>query len=166
MVFLQNNFELNPELLLAEMKALPSNSAAFSSLALAKDKVVALKDLRTVDLESVSQNELSAYVFLFDSDLLRLLTPLNFAYFNRFVLEEMIILPIAALLQKTERLRCITALLHGYETALVQFKEFVLEPRPALKDHLCFVSYPSDPYALRAAEFAAFADSLAAISGS
>ena len=55
-VFLQNNFEINAQLLLKAVETMPENSAAFSSLALAKNKVVALKDLRTVDLDSVSQN--------------------------------------------------------------------------------------------------------------
>ena len=69
-----------------EVKKTPEKSASFSSLALVKDKLISLKDLRTVDLDTVSQNDISAYVFVFDPIFLKYLTPLNFAYYNKFIL--------------------------------------------------------------------------------
>ena len=71
---------------MGEVKKTPKKSASFSSLALVKDKLISLKDLRTVDLDTVSQNEISAYVFVFDPIFLKYLTPLNFAYYNKFIL--------------------------------------------------------------------------------
>ena len=125
-VFLQNNFYINTERILKQMDNTPANSASFSLRALVKDKLTTLKDLRTVDLSTVSQNEISAYVFVFDPVFLHYITPLNFAYYNKFLLEEMLIFPIVALLQKSSQLQAFTEVVHAFDMALVQFKEFVL----------------------------------------
>ena len=60
-----------------------------------------LKNLNEVDLEKVSQKEISEYLFIFDSLFLQYITPLNFAFYNKYLIEEMIIFPIAAILQKS-----------------------------------------------------------------
>ena len=101
MVFLQNNFVVNGEKVSRELDKLPQLAAAFSAKVLAGGKVKELKDLSGVDLGTVSQLEISEYLFMFDPTFLKFLTPLNFAFYNKFLIEEMLIFPIAALLQKS-----------------------------------------------------------------
>ena len=43
-------------------------------------------------------------MFIFDARFLKFITPLNFAYYSKYVLDEMIVVPIIAILQKSGRL--------------------------------------------------------------
>ena len=84
---------------------------------------------------------------MFDSAFFKFITPLNFAFYNKFLLEEMIIYPIVAILQKSSKLIPIESVLHAYEKTAIQFKEFVLKPHnKTVSNHLCFVASPSNPY--------------------
>ena len=75
-----------------------------------------LKDLRTTDLENgMRPEELNQYVFLFDPVLLRIITPLNFAFFNKYTVEEMILFPMLALLQHSEQLSDFDEVVHSFE---------------------------------------------------
>ena len=65
-------------------------------------------------------------MFIFDARFLKLVTPLNFAYYSKYVLEEIIAMPVVAILQKSNQLIGIDKVLHSYEWAHVQFKEFPL----------------------------------------
>ena len=83
------------------MEKLPQHGAAFSKKALVDQKAKTFKNLKEVDLETVSQKEISEYLFIFDSVFLSYITPLNFAFYNKYLIEEMVIFPIVAILQKS-----------------------------------------------------------------
>ena len=116
-----------------------------------------MKNLQITDLASLSQEDLGQYVFIFDSKFLRYITPLNFAYFSKFILEEIIILPLLALLQKSDRIDGFQSLGHSFEEDHIQFKEFPLNNVKENKVHLCFVGYPSNPFSLDEKEVSEFA---------
>ena len=63
-------------------------------------------------------------MYVFDARFLTLVTPLNFAYYSKYVLEEIFIVPILAILQKSSKLGRIDSLVHSFEWPHVQFKEF------------------------------------------
>ena len=86
---------------------------------------------------------------MFSSAFLEIVTPLNFAHFNKYTIENMFIAPILALTQKTNSLFAIKGTWHVFDEAVIQFKEFALQ-KPSLEDSrrlssFCFVSYPLDP---------------------
>jgi len=53
-------------------------------------------------------------------------TPLNFAFFSKYTIEEMIIYPILALLQHSPQLKGFEEVVHSFDRSVVQFKEFAL----------------------------------------
>ena len=71
-------------------------------------------------------------MYVFDPRLLKVVTPLNFAYYSKYVLEEILIVPILAVLQKSDRLARIHPLVHSFEWSHVQFKEFLRSSFPGL----------------------------------
>ena len=85
-------------------------------------------------------------MFLFDPAFLHIVTPLNFAFYSKYTLEEMILYPILALLQGSAQLRPFDDVVHSFDRSVVQFKEFALyQPEEPSKDLPCFVSLPEDP---------------------
>ena len=85
-------------------------------------------------------------MYIFDARFLTLVTPLNFAYYSKYVLEEILIVPILAILQKSDRLVRIDSVVHSFEWPHVQFKEFPLSQRQSNFHHLCFVAFPTNPF--------------------
>ena len=162
-IYLQNNFMINDAVLMSEAQQLPELHAVYSSRVYFQDRERELRDLNKTDLRTLSQLDLAQYVFIFDAKFLRYLTPLNFAYFNKFILEEILILPLLALLQKSPRLVGFHSLGHAVEEEQMQFKEFPLANLKQNKDHVCFVAYPSNPYLLDEKEVEGFASSLKSI---
>ena len=65
-------------------------------------------------------------MFIFDARFLKFPTPLNFTYYSKYVLDEIVAMPVVALLQKSDRLIKIEEIIHSYEWAHAQFKEFPL----------------------------------------
>ena len=114
-IYLQNNFIINDDLLIGEANRLPDFHAVYSSKVYFQGKELELKNLNKTDLTTISQLDLAQYVFIFDARFLRFITPLNFAYFNKFNLEEILIFPLLALLQKSHRLVSFEALGHSFE---------------------------------------------------
>ena len=163
-IYLQNNFIINNEVLMNEARQLPKLHALYSSRVYFQGKERELKDLNRTDLATLSQLDLAQYVLIFDAKFLRYITPLNFAYFNKFILEEILILPLLALLQKSARLVSFNSLGHAVEEEQMQFKEFPLANLKENKEHVCFVAYPSNPYELNEKQVEGFADSLKAMS--
>ena len=59
-------------------------------------------------------------MLIFDARFLKFITPLNFAYYSKYVLEEIIAMPVVAILQKSNQLIKIDdKVLHSYEWAHV-----------------------------------------------
>ena len=87
-------------------------------------------------------------MLIFDARFLKFITPLNFAYYSKYVLDEIIAMPVIAILQKSNQLIKIDTILHSFEWAHVQFKEFPLVPKPGSIKHLCFVAFPTNPSSL------------------
>ena len=162
-IYLQNNFMINDAVLMSEAQQLPELHAVYSSRVYFQDRERELRDLNKTDLRTLSQLDLAQYVFIFDAKFLRYLTPLNFAYFNKFILEEILILPLLALLQKSPRLVGFHSLGHAVEEEQMQFKEFPLANLKQNKEHVCFVAYPSNPYSLDEKEVEGFAASLKSV---
>ena len=52
---------------------------------------------------------------MFDARFFTLVTPLNFAYYSKYVLEEILIVSILAILQKSGRLGRIDSVVHSLE---------------------------------------------------
>ena len=99
-------------------------------------------------------------MYVFDPRLLKVVTPLNFAYYSKYVLEEILIVPILAVLQKSDRIARIHPLVHSFEWSHVQFKEFPLTQRAASTKHLCFVGFPTDPSSVEPEKLQQYLDSL------
>ena len=99
-------------------------------------------------------------MFVFDARFLKLVTPLNFAYYSKYVLEEILVVPIVAILQKSERLIRIHPILHSFEWAHVQFKEFPLTQKAGSPKHLCFVAFPINPSSIEPEKFKEYLSSL------
>ena len=112
-------------------------------------------------MELIPQEVLNKYLLLFDTKYLKVCTPLNFAFFNKFTIEEMITYPILAGVQGSPKLKKIDKCLHGLESSQVQFKEFMM--KPPIVGHfpeLCFVSYPADPFISEETDFTNYLSSL------
>jgi hypothetical protein len=76
------------------------------------------------------------------------ITPLNFAYFTKYTIEEVIILPILAIVQGTTRMIASKLLMHATREVTYESGTFfkVKESVTNARNSLCFVSYPNDPY--------------------
>lgn len=145
MVYMQNYFTVNAELTLELARQLPEYSAAFSLNSYTGGAKKQLRDLSAIDLEGLTQREFAEYVFIFDARFLKFVTPLNLAYYSKYVLDEIIVMPVIAILQKSNRLAKISETIHSYDWPHVQFKEFSLTQKAANVKHLCFVAFPTDP---------------------
>mgnify|MGYP000962641634 CR=1 FL=1 len=55
------------------------------------------------------------YIYIFDVKLLYLISPLNFAFYARYTMEEILILPILAITQGTENLVTCSDIFHKIE---------------------------------------------------
>ena len=102
-----------------------------------------------VTLEDLAPSYLSSYLFIFDPVYLSFITPLNYGYYNKFSVEEMLILPILALLQDSTHLIPLNSTLHSFDSINFANKQFALSPNPTITDathHMCVVSHPSNPY--------------------
>lgn len=53
-------------------------------------------------------------MYIFDSRFLGLLAPLNFAYFAKFTVEELLVIPVLVLSQKLGRIKSIDMVFHGF----------------------------------------------------
>ena len=62
------------------------------------------------------------------------------------MLDEIIAMPVIAILQKSNRLAKIEEIIHSYEWPHVQFKEFPLAQKEATIKHLCFLAFPANPF--------------------
>ena len=102
-------------------------------------------------------------MFIFDARFLKFTTPLNFAYYSKYVLDEIVVTPVVALLQKSKRLAKIEQAIHSYEWPHVQFKEFPLSQRKASPHHLCFLAFPTDPSSVEPQELKDYLRSLRAM---
>ena len=102
-------------------------------------------------------------MYVFDARFLTLVTPLNFAYYSKYVLEEILIVPILAILQKSSKLGRIDSLVHSFEWPHVQFKEFPLSQRQSTIHHLCFVAFPTDPFSAEPQKLRQYLKSLRAM---
>ena len=58
-------------------------------------------------------DEFYRYIYIFDANFLRIITPLNFAYYAKYSLEEMIILPILSIVQGTHALKTSPDAMHS-----------------------------------------------------
>lgn len=74
------------------------------------------------DLDSIPQQQLNQYLFMFDPRLLHVVGPLNFAFFNKYTIEEIIIYPLLALVQGSRYLSKYEKILHKIDDSFVQFK--------------------------------------------
>ena len=99
-------------------------------------------------------------MFVFDPRFLKFVTPLNFAFYSKYVLEEIIVVPILAILQKSEKLEKIHSVVHSFEWAHVQFKEFPLSQKNSTIRHFCFVAFPTDPFSTEPSKLKGYFNSL------
>lgn len=130
------------------------------------DLEVKLTDLAAVNLELMDPEVLNKYLLVFDTRFLQVVTPLNFAFYNKFTIEEMITYPILAGVQGSPKLKRLDKCWHGLESSQAQFKEFVLAPPTSSHSpDLCFVSYPADPFASDEADFKNYISSLISMHG-
>ena len=113
--FVQSKFTLNGLKLKEQMEQLPKHGLAYSRKVIIQDKVKQLNDLGRVALEDLAPSYLSSYLFIFDPTYLSYITPLNYGYYNKFSVEEMLILPILALLQDSTNLMPFNSILHSFD---------------------------------------------------
>ena len=153
-IYLQSNFDLEEgasNILVEKLKNLQKYEMHYTMRANSGKKdsqqLIELKDLTRTDLENgLKPEDIYQYIFLFDPSFFRIITPLNFAFFNKYTLEEMIIFPILALLQHSDRLKGFEEVVHSFDRSVVVFKEFKLyQPNEQAKDLPCFLSFPNDP---------------------
>lgn len=79
---------------------LPERSVLFSSTSQASSgRTILLTNLENVNLEHVTNKEINEHVYIFDAAFLRVITPLNFAYYARYSLQDILIRPILAIVQ-------------------------------------------------------------------
>jgi hypothetical protein len=132
-------------------------------LANSEDSEVILRDLNSVRLEDVNCDEFNRYLFIFDSSFLDVITPLNFAYFAKYTIEEVIILPILAITQNTPTLRASQVSMHSIpkNTYFSSAYFAIEEPRTKNQNSFCFVSYPNNPSKIDNASLSSYLQSLA-----
>lgn len=58
-------------------------------------------------------DEFYHYIYIFDANFLKIITPLNFAYYAKYNLEEMIIFPILSIVQGTHALKTSADAMHS-----------------------------------------------------
>ena len=147
--FVQSKFILNGLKLKQEMAQLPTHGLGYSQKVIIKEKMKKLNNLSTVALEDLVPSYLSSYLYIFDPAYLSYITPLNYGYYNKFLVEEMLILPILALLQNSPNLIPLNSVSHSFDRINFANKYFSLNPNPEIIDapYLCVVSHPSNPYA-------------------
>ena len=147
--FVQSKFILNGLKLKEEVAQLPTHSFGYSQKVIIKEQVKKLNNLNTVPLEDLAPSYLSSYLYIFDPAYLSYITPLNYGYYNKFLVEEMLILPILALLQNSPNLIPLNSVSHSFDRINFASKYFPLNPNPEIIDapYLCVVSHPSNPYA-------------------
>lgn len=61
-----------------------------------------LTNLEKVNLEDITNKEINEHIYIFDAAFLRVITPLNFAYYARYSIEDILIRPILAIVQATK----------------------------------------------------------------
>lgn len=96
------------------------------------------------DLSALSQNELSSYVFFFDATILSFLTPTNFAYYTRYTLDEIIIIPLLIVCQSAGTIVSGKPIIHKSDFKLSSYNLYGLRSPQLDENSLCFVSTPSD----------------------
>lgn len=121
-----------------------------------------LSTLANADLSEVNPLSLSSYVFLFDAQLLTMVTPVNFAFMTMYTVEEMLLMPTLILAQSAKTLFETDAVLHSVNGVFGSSHLFSLAQPPAQKDKksVCFVSAPSNPFAVSREEFLSHSKSI------
>jgi hypothetical protein len=104
-----------------------------------------------------------------DSAYFSVISPVNFAFYTRYTLEEALVLPILSILQeaKPSRMRGMEQVVHSVRRrgVLSVGLDFGLVAPVAEKHSVCFVSYPSDPAMIDVAQFLKYFSSVTANQG-
>lgn len=90
-------------------------------------------------------NEFAKHLYVFDSKLLGLVTPLSFAYYTAYTLDQMIIVPLLALTQNSQNLINLSKSILNCNRPSLNMIEYLLSGPSKEVNSLCFVSYPTIP---------------------
>ena len=72
-------------------------------------------------------------------------------------------MPVIAILQKSNKLIGIDAVLHSYDWPHVQFTEFPLTQKPGSTKNLCFVAFPTTPSSVEPQKLKQYLNSIKAM---
>lgn len=86
-----------------------------------------LTDLKSANFYSLGEQKFNEHIYIFDANLLNLVTPINFIHFNKYTIEQMIINPILVLTQNSALLVPLDPFTYSFEDVIVNFKEFALK---------------------------------------
>lgn len=94
----------------------------YSSVSIKKNKTQSLPSLNATDLVTIDRNDFYSYLYIFDSRLLNMVSPLSFAYYSKYTFEELLIIPLLALHQKKGTLIASNRILHSFDISYIQSK--------------------------------------------
>ena len=92
----------------------------------------------------MEQEKFYRYLYIFNSEFLNLILPVNFIYYNMYTLEEIFLIPLLVLYQSSNRMIPSTKIMHSFAQSFIQNKYFALKSLPKEDDSMCFISYPED----------------------
>lgn len=119
-----------------------------------------LAGLDVSDLSLLDRDGFNSYLYIFDSGLLSMLSPLSFAYYSKYTFEELLIIPLLVLHQKKGSLFGSDRIMHDLQISYIQARQVVLIQPQSRQNSLCFISYPNVPQRISSVDTLGYLDSI------
>lgn len=124
-VYMGHNFEIGSQqaaTIASLAQGISDYKVLFSQYAQIGKKSTKLADLSRSDLHVLHASQFNKYVYIFNIQYYGIVCPLNFAYYGKFTIQQMLVLPIVAVSQKMQTLSSFSQIVHTFNESIVQFK--------------------------------------------